>query len=31
LAYNGYQGPRYKQAFLYGGPGGPNCGIWLYL
>ncbi|WJX54322.1 hypothetical protein P8452_40220 [Trifolium repens] len=27
LAYNGYQGPRYKQAFLYGGPGGPNCGI----
>ncbi|MCI01827.1 carboxyl-terminal peptidase, partial [Trifolium medium] len=27
LAYNGYQGPVYKQAFLYGGPGGRNCGI----
>ncbi|GAU29615.1 hypothetical protein TSUD_164650 [Trifolium subterraneum] len=27
LAYDGYQGPRFKQAFLYGGPGGKNCGI----
>ncbi|XP_045825058.1 uncharacterized protein LOC123917400 [Trifolium pratense] len=26
LAYNGYQGSVYKQAFLYGGPGGRNCG-----
>jgi hypothetical protein len=27
LAYNGYQGPLYEQAFLFGGPGGPNCGV----
>ncbi|WJX48387.1 hypothetical protein P8452_34956 [Trifolium repens] len=27
LAYNGYQGPEYEQAFLFGGPGGPNCGV----
>ncbi|AET05354.1 carboxyl-terminal peptidase [Medicago truncatula] len=27
LAYRGYQGSSYRQAFLYGGPGGRNCGI----
>lgn len=25
LLYNGYQGPDYKQAILFGGPGG-QCG-----
>ncbi|XP_039684564.1 uncharacterized protein [Medicago truncatula] len=25
LEYHGYEGPLYRQAFLYGGPGGPNC------
>lgn len=29
LRYNGdYQGSYYRQAFLYGGPGGSSCGIW---
>ncbi|XP_073224927.1 protein neprosin-like [Cicer arietinum] len=27
LRYNGYQGSDYRQAFLYGGPGGSSCGI----
>jgi len=27
LTYQGYQGSVYRQAFLYGGPGGRNCGI----
>jgi hypothetical protein len=27
LIYNGFEGPLYRQAFLYGGPGGKNCGI----
>ncbi|CAK8579773.1 unnamed protein product [Lathyrus sativus] len=27
LGYHGYEGPVYRQAFLYGGPGGRNCGI----
>jgi len=26
LMYHGFEGPLYRQAFLYGGPGGPNCG-----
>ncbi|CAI8619898.1 unnamed protein product [Vicia faba] len=27
LWYKGYEGSQYKQAFLYGGPGGRNCDI----
>ncbi|KAI5383516.1 uncharacterized protein LOC127106109 isoform X3 [Lathyrus oleraceus] len=27
LMYHGYEGPVFKQAFLYGGPGGRNCDI----
>ncbi|CAK8577462.1 unnamed protein product [Lathyrus sativus] len=27
LAYRGYEGSVYRQAFLYGGPGGRNCNI----
>ncbi|XP_058757775.1 protein neprosin-like [Vicia villosa] len=27
LGYHGYEGPIYRQAFLYGGPGGRNCEI----
>jgi len=27
LIYNGFEGRLYRQAFLYGGPGGRNCGI----
>nr|XP_027193177.1 uncharacterized protein LOC101511298 isoform X2 [Cicer arietinum] len=27
LRYTGYQGTQYRQAFLYGGPGGSSCGI----
>jgi hypothetical protein len=30
LHYPGYTGPKYRQAFLFGGPGGQNCDIWLY-
>ena len=26
VLYHGYEGPVYKQAFLYGGPGG-QCGV----
>jgi len=29
LGYHGYTS-AYRQAFLYGGPGGHNCDIWLY-
>jgi len=31
LEYHGDEGPLYRQTFLYGGPGGPNCGIWFVL
>ncbi|XP_039686924.1 uncharacterized protein [Medicago truncatula] len=27
LIYNGFEGRLYRQAFLYGGPSGRNCGI----
>jgi hypothetical protein len=27
LHYPGYTGPKYRQAFLFGGPGGQNCDI----
>jgi len=27
LIYNGFEGRLYRQAFLYGEPGGRNCGI----
>ncbi|XP_058734727.1 protein neprosin-like isoform X2 [Vicia villosa] len=27
LWYRGYEGDQYRQAFLYGGPGGRNCDI----
>ncbi|KEH37727.1 DUF239 domain protein [Medicago truncatula] len=27
VIYNGFEGRLYRQAFLYGGPGGRNCGI----
>ncbi|KAL5053966.1 hypothetical protein RYX36_034648 [Vicia faba] len=27
LKYHGYEGPFYRQSFLYGGPGGQNCDI----